>query len=101
MDTFVAMLACHRSQLFEWLTWLAGTLDLVPEQEEQRLLWLRQWYSAENRPRADRYRKELVAAYGQERGCQIESAKAFEISEYGSPLDASARQRLFAFFQSY
>ena len=55
----------------------------MPEQEEQRLIWLRQGITAEIRPRADRYRKELVAAHGQERGCQIESAEVYEIGEYG------------------
>lgn len=95
MDTIVAMLACHRSQVFEWLPYLAGITGQVPAGEADRLAWLRRWFSEMVRPRAERYRKELIAAYGLERGSQIEYAEVFEISEYGSPLDESARRRLF------
>ena len=97
LDTIVRMLACHRSQVFEWLPWLAGILDQVPADDAERLAWLRQWYGAIVRPRADRYRTELVAAYGEERGRRIEFAEVFEISQYASPLDEAARKRLFWF----
>jgi LmbE family N-acetylglucosaminyl deacetylase len=97
LDTIVSMLACHGSQMFEWLPWLDGVLDQVPEGKEQRLAWLRQWYIDKIRVRADRYRSELVAAYGPDRGNRIECAEIYEISEYGSLLDAVARERLFSF----
>jgi LmbE family N-acetylglucosaminyl deacetylase len=97
VDTIVAMLACHRSQVFEWLPWLEGILDQVPSDEGQRRTWLRGWYAMQVRRRADRYRRELIAAYGEDRGSRIEFAEMYEISEYGSPLDAAARQRLFGF----
>lgn len=96
-ETIVAMLACHRCQVFEFLPWLEGTLEQVPQDEGQRVRWLRQWYAQQIRPRADRYRQELIAAYGQDRGSQIEFAEVYEISEYGSPLDGPARKRLFPF----
>lgn len=97
LDTVAAMLACHASQVFEWLPYLAGALDQVPAHEAERVPWVRRWYVNEIRARADRFRQALVAAYGPERGARIESAEAFEISEYGSPLDAQSRQRLFPF----
>jgi len=97
VDTIVAMLACHRSQVFEWLPYLEGTLGEVPAGEEERLAWLRRWFLKQVGPRADRYRRELVATYGEERGRRVELAEMFEISEYGSPLDAAARRRLFPF----
>jgi LmbE family N-acetylglucosaminyl deacetylase len=97
VDTIVAMLARHRSQVFEFLPWLADVLEQVPEDEGQRLVWLRQWYADQIRPRADRYRRELVAAYGEDRGGGIEFAEVYEVSEYGSPLEAAARKRLFEF----
>jgi N-acetylglucosamine malate deacetylase 1 len=97
MDTIVAMLACHRSQMFEWLPWLEGKLDEVPADEGGRVAWLRRWYAGQIRPRADRYRAALVAAYGSDRGRLIEFAEVYEISEYGSPLDTAARGRLFPF----
>ena len=49
------------------------------------------------RPQADRYRQELIATYGPDRGAAIEFAELYEISEYASPLDAAARERLFSF----
>ena len=80
------------------LLWgLAGALDQVPAHDAERVAWVRRWYVNEIRARADRFRQALVAAYGPERGARIESAEAFEISEYGSPLDAQSRQRLFPF----
>ena len=97
LDTILSMLACHRSQMFEWLPWINGVLHQVPEDKDQRMAWLRRWYSDLIRLRANRYRSELVAAYGPDRGNRIEFAEVYEISEYGSPLDAAARERLFAF----
>jgi len=98
--TMVSMLACHRCQVFEFLPWLDGILETVPSDEAGRQAWLSGWYGNTVRPRADRYRKELLAAYGQERGSRIEYAEVLEISEYGSPLDAAARSRLFGFLPS-
>jgi len=97
VDMIVAMLACHRSQVFEWLPYLEGTLDEVPTGEAERLAWLRRWFLKQAGPRADRYRGELIATYGEEDGRRVELAELFEISEYGSPLDAAARRRLFPF----
>ena len=99
IDTIVAMLACHRSQVFEWLPWLDGMLDQVPSDEGQRRTWLRGWYAKQVRRRADRYRRELIAFYGEDQGSRIEFAEMYEISEYGSPLDAAARARLFGFLR--
>lgn len=97
LDTIVRMLVCHRSQVFEWLPWLAGVLDQVPADENERFAWARQWYASQIRPRAERFRSALVATYGEERGNRIECVEAFEISQYGSPLDEAARKRLFPF----
>jgi N-acetylglucosamine malate deacetylase 1 len=97
VDTIVAMLACHRSQVFEWLPHLQGILDQVPSDEKERVRWLGEWYAQAARPRADRYREELIAAYGEERGSQIEFAEIYEISEYAAAMNDSVRQRLFPF----
>lgn len=95
LDTIVAMLSCHASQVFEWLPFNQGIAEQVPKAADARLAWLRAWFSAWLRPAADRYRAELIEAYGPERGNRIEYCEAFEISEYAAPLDAAARQRLF------
>ena len=97
MDTVVDMLACHQSQVFEFLPFNQRIADQVPQDETERRQWLRRWYGEIIRPRADRFRDALVRQYGQPRGRQIEWAEAFEISEYAAPLDAAMRRRLFWF----
>ena len=97
LETIVDMLACHGSQVFEWLPFNQGKLDSVPGDAPGRRRWLRQWYQQYLRPQADRYRAELIATYGERRGSSVEFAEVFEISEYAAPLDAAARRRLFSF----
>lgn len=95
LETILAMLACHRSQVYEWLPWLDGRLDEVPGDEPGRQVWLRRWLASYLSLRLDRFRKEFEAACGPcptDRLCAIE---VFEISPYGAPLDAAARPRLF------
>lgn len=97
IDTIVSMLACHASQVFEWLPHNLGVATQVPGEELARRQWLRDWFLAYLAPAAQRYRAELIKAYGPVRGSQIQYAEAFEISEYAAPLDAAARSRLFGF----
>lgn len=93
-DEIVAMLACHRSQFFEWLPFNQNIAHLVPVGEQAQCEWLRDSYLSRLRPQADRYRKELIARYGA-RGEQVMYAEVFEISEYAAPLDSVSRARLF------
>ncbi len=100
LDTMIEMLSCHVSQVFEFLPFNQGIADQVPAAPEARRSWLRDWYTVMIRPRADRFRAELISQYGQLRGAKIECMEAFEVSEYASPLDAQARKRLFWFLDS-
>jgi len=95
VERIVAMLACHGSQVFEWLPYLDGTTDRVPQDATERQAWLRQWYAACIRSRAERFRQELIAAYGEAHGRAIELAEFYEISQYGAQPDRQALQRLF------
>ncbi|HEV3004300.1 MAG TPA: PIG-L deacetylase family protein [Pirellulales bacterium] len=95
VETIVEMLACHRSQFFEWLPFNRGVSDEVPGDEARKRRWLRDWYLGLLRPQADRYRAELIARYGPQRGAAVEYAEVFEISEYGTALDDAARERFF------
>ena len=97
MPTIVQMLAAHRSQFFEWLPYNERRTDEVPQSEADRIAWLRRWYEQKIAPLAERYRDELVAQYGPERGRKIAFCEVFEISEYAAPLDAASRRRLFWF----
>jgi len=95
VDTIVRMLACHATQVFEWLAYQEGLLDQVPADADERLAWLRGWYRRHALPRADRFRDELIAAYGEQRGRQIEFCEVYELSEYAAAADLAVRQKLF------
>jgi LmbE family N-acetylglucosaminyl deacetylase len=96
-DRLVGMLHCHQSQFYEWLPYNAGYLDQVPQGEDARRAWLADRLRRRIGPLADRYRDLVVQTYGPERGPQVRLIEAFEVSEYGAPLDAAARARLFPF----
>jgi len=97
LETIVDLLACHESQVYEWLPFNRGVLHELPADAAGRRATLREWYIERLRPQADRYRCELIATYGPERGLAIEFAEIYEVSEYASPLDDEARKRLFPF----
>jgi LmbE family N-acetylglucosaminyl deacetylase len=90
---------CHRhaSQFYEWLPYNGGYLDQVPAVDAARRAWLGERLRKRFRPLADRCRAQLIATYGAAAGSRVEYAEAFEVSEYGAPLDAAARARLFPF----
>jgi LmbE family N-acetylglucosaminyl deacetylase len=96
-DQLVAMLHCHASQFYEWLPYNMGYLDQVPAGDADRRAWLAAGMRLRVRPLADRYRDLIVRTYGPDRGPRVEYVEAFEVSEYGAPLDAAARARLFPF----
>jgi hypothetical protein len=97
MDRLIDMLHCHVSQFYEWLPANGGFLEQVPAGEQQRKSWLGERMRRRIRPLAERYRDKLRAVYGYDRGGQVEFVEAFEVSEYGAPLNAAARARLFPF----
>ncbi len=76
------MLACHRSQLFEWLAFEQDILETVPDDDTEKQKWAEAWIAERIRPRAICFRDELIARCGRPRGEQIEFAEMFEISEY-------------------
>lgn len=97
VDTIVDMLCCHESQVFEWLPFNRGDEASVPADAAGRREFIRQWYYSRQRPLADRYRQQLIATYGPQRGRQIQDCEVYEISEYAAPLTDEARRRLFPF----
>ncbi len=64
----VELLHCHASQVYQWLPYTQG----IEVPEHNRRQWLRQWYS--RRPQG------IARKFA---GSGIESAEAFELSEYG------------------
>ena len=97
LDKVVRMLHCHTSQFYEWLPFNAGHLDQVPEADAARRTWLAARFCDRLRPLARQYRHLVEQTYGTERAGRVEYIEAFEVSEYGAPLDAEARARLFPF----
>jgi LmbE family N-acetylglucosaminyl deacetylase len=97
MQHLIAMLNCHASQFYEWLPFNNGQLDQVPQSAEDRRRWLGERMRRRIKPLADRHRQRVIETYGPEHGRAIQYIEAFEVSEYGAPLDAAARARMFPF----
>ena len=97
LASVIDMLACHRTQVFEWLPYEKGILDQVPEKEEAKLGWLGHWFHDQVAERADRFREALVTKYGEDKGQSVTYCEAFEISEYAAQLDDEKRAKLWPF----
>src|SRR5947209_6430428 len=96
-ESIVDMLDCHVSQFYEWLPFNQRIARDVPPGAKERRAWLGRQIGERLRQQADRFRGLLIDLYGKERGSRVEYAEAFEPCEYGSPLDDTARKRLFPF----
>ncbi len=77
------MLACHESQVYEWIPFNGGMLDQVPEDEDKRWEWFRERCRQRFSRAADLFRDKLLERYGPERGREVQYAEAFEVCEYG------------------
>ncbi len=103
IDTDAAMgckvdaIACHVSQVYEWLPYNRGVLEQVPASADERRAWLSAQYAPRFRALADTYRGLLVDRYGAGRGRAASSAEAFEISEYGRRPSPEEIDALFPF----
>jgi N-acetylglucosamine malate deacetylase 1 len=95
MQTVAKMLACHRSQVFEWLAYHEDILQTVPDDEGEKIAWVQSWAAGHIRLRAERHREELVARCGDVRGREITFIEMFEISEYARQPDADLIRLLF------
>lgn len=109
-DTKVRMKACHASQYFEWLPWLDGNLDMVPDDEQGRLTYVRSPLldgnelanKAIKQSRGEKgqyritqqYQELLYSRYGNQ-AKHVVFSEAFEASEYGNTVDEAAIEKLF------
>ena len=115
IDTKLKIADLNDSQVYEWLPYTYGTLDEVPEDKAERFEWLKGMNITEETTdeeilsskshgwavtfakTAARFRKELIAKYGEERGSKVRYAEAYEICEYGEPLTDEMRKLLLDF----
>ena len=102
------------SQVYEWLPYTYED-DSVPADEAARREWLKgmnvtadmtdeeimtsksRGYAVRFAKTAARFRKELIARYGEERGARIRFAEAFELCEYGGVPTEEFNRTLFGF----
>jgi LmbE family N-acetylglucosaminyl deacetylase len=98
MEVKWAMLDAMESQMYEWLPWLEGAHDTVPQDAEQRRQWLKTAWAKFFAEPACLGRAALEKRYGPECAANVEYAELFEICEYGrQPSEAEIRQ-YFPFF---
>jgi LmbE family N-acetylglucosaminyl deacetylase len=94
----IDMYDCHVSQMYEWLPYNGGYLDQVPKDPAERRAWLGRRWGGRSGGTANRFRKELIELYGEERGSKVRFAEAFEVSEYGYNPGLDELKKIFPFF---
>jgi LmbE family N-acetylglucosaminyl deacetylase len=97
LSSVIDLLDCHKSQFYDWLPYNFQTQDEVPDAPIARREWMGEWYCRRIAARADRFREQLIATYGEAAGGRVRYVEAFEPCEYGSPLTEENRRKLFPF----
>ncbi|MGV3724537.1 MAG: PIG-L family deacetylase, partial [Actinomycetota bacterium] len=95
----LAAMAALESQFFEGGA--NGSAALIPtdaDGREKRKQAVRSGFAGRFNRTANRFRKELVEWYGEERGKAVRSAEAFEVCEYGRQPSKDELRKLFPFF---
>lgn len=91
-DMKVEALHLMPSQFYEWLPWTMGTLDSVPDRDDDRRIWLdevlRNWMK-------NPFGTETEKMYGHKTAQKIEMIEAFQLCEYGSQLSINELHSMF------
>lgn len=112
IETKLKIADLNVSQVYEWLPYTYG--ETVPEGKEERWEYLKgmnitnettdeeimaatRGWAVRFAKTAARFRSELIKKYGEEKGGKIRYAEAFEVCEYGKPLDDETKTLLFPF----
>lgn len=86
----MAALALHESQVFEWLPFIDKTKDIIPTKKSEKIEWLKKYWG--NIGNVNRFIPLL-------KNNTTQFIEAFEISEYGAPLDKTNKNLIpFGFF---
>jgi N-acetylglucosamine malate deacetylase 1 len=97
METKWAMLDAMDSQFYEWLPWMEGQIDAVPEDPQERLHWLKRTWEPILRQSTEMAGERLIRHYGAVKTSMIRFAEAYEICEYGHQPNSEELRALFAF----
>ena len=114
VETKIGALALNDSQVYEWLPYTEGIEDQVPEGEAERFAWLRgeeitedmtdeeilalkRGYLGRFAKSAARFRQQLIARYGEERGKKVRFAEGYEVCEYGGAVTPELEKELRSF----
>lgn len=92
IDKKIYSLDAHQSQFYEWLPWIGGNPDQVPERQADRLAWLKKLRGSGLSPDV---KVSLQKWYGTEKAGQVKFAESFEVCEYGSRPNDGDIKRLF------
>ena len=78
----------------------AERMALVPPASapQERKAWLHERWARRQGGEANRFREELIRAYGLEVGSKVKYAEAFEVCEYGARPSKKRLQELFPFY---
>ncbi len=91
------MVACHVSQVYEWLPYNGVFSEPLPADAEGRRAWCRERIAAYAGQVAEAARDTLKTLYGAARGAAVRAAETVSLSEYGRPLPPGEYRSLFPF----
>jgi LmbE family N-acetylglucosaminyl deacetylase len=91
-DVKMKALDAHTSQVYEWLPWVDGNLEKVPQDPAARLAWLK---NMRVQPLTAETRASLEARYGAEAAAKVKYTESFELCEYGRRPPLEELRRLF------
>ncbi|SMD45238.1 N-acetylglucosaminyl deacetylase, LmbE family [Aquiflexum balticum DSM 16537] len=92
IDKKIDALNEHESQFYEWLPWIGGYADEVPEGKGARKAWLKEKRISPVNPASLAL---LQKWYGKEKAQNVQHVELFEICEYGSRPTEDDIRRLF------
>lgn len=95
IDKKRACIEAMPSQFADRDSWMGRYLPGVPEGDEERKNFIREWLISWDSDVANQYRDLLVKRYGEEQGQAIKYAEAFELCEYGAPASWEVLDQLF------
>ncbi|MEK6154683.1 PIG-L family deacetylase [Flavobacteriaceae bacterium 3-367] len=95
IDTKVAALAAHDSQMFEWLPWVSGAdMTQIPSGKTERLAWLKERWARE-KTWTDSEKEAIKKWYPNTDISKVKHVEFFEVCEYGKQPNEEEIKKLF------